>query len=720
MMRLIRELRRREVFRTLGLYVGLCWILIEASSILLPTFGAPDWVLRALVIAAVAGVPVAALLAWVFDYTGRRLELQSEASPVPALGQRKMDFVVIGVLTVALMFSVYLNVSGPSGQRIAAELDPVSVLIADFDNRTGDAVFDGLIEQALSIGVEQAPHVAFYNRLEARDLASRLQPNATGLRLDRARLVAVREGVDLVMSGAIEPDGGGFRLELRGVEPINGDLSFDVSVRADSRESVLEAVGALASAAREALGDQSSATSPSATAEAFTTASIEAARAYVDGIELAYDGRHEEAIARFRIATEIDGTFGRAFAAWAVSEFKLGRLDEAEAQWGRSLSLIGTMTERERLRTLGSYYVVATRNYPEAIETFSELVAKYPADAAGHNNLAVAFFQSLDFARAAYEGGRVLETFPASRLYRSNFALYAMYSGQFEVAAAEARALVRDDPSYGVGYLPLAIAALARGDIDGAREAYAGMSAATASELRQGAAALGLADLEIYVGELDEARARLLDGIQSDLSAGALLAAATKQIAFAETFAQTGEDGTAIEAANRALELSHASSIKVAAAIVFLESGDTGSASRLADELAADINSHNRAYAGMIRARLVSASGNAAEVIGALRQALDVADLWRIRYELGRAYLEAGYFAEAFDELRGCEERQGEGSALFLDDAPTFRYLADLPYWLARAQDGLGMREDAVRNYEAFLMRRSQGALAADARARLE
>ena len=65
MAKFIRELRRREVFRTAGLYVGVAWILIEAASIFLPAFEAPDWVLRAMIIAAVDGLTVEIVLAWI-------------------------------------------------------------------------------------------------------------------------------------------------------------------------------------------------------------------------------------------------------------------------------------------------------------------------------------------------------------------------------------------------------------------------------------------------------------------------------------------------------------------------------------------------------------------------------------------------------------------------------------------------------------------------------
>ena len=62
---LIRELRRREVFRTAGLYVGIAWIAIEGASVLLPAFDAPDWVLRALMFADVVDFVIEIVLAWI-------------------------------------------------------------------------------------------------------------------------------------------------------------------------------------------------------------------------------------------------------------------------------------------------------------------------------------------------------------------------------------------------------------------------------------------------------------------------------------------------------------------------------------------------------------------------------------------------------------------------------------------------------------------------------
>ena len=127
MHRFIRELRRREVFRTAGLYVGVCWIIIEVSSVLLPTFEAPEWAMRAIIIAAFVGFPIMLVLAWIYDVSAKGIEVQGDPTDtvVPPLGSRRMDFIVIGVLSVALVLSLYMNITGgPKSGAVLLLLSP--------------------------------------------------------------------------------------------------------------------------------------------------------------------------------------------------------------------------------------------------------------------------------------------------------------------------------------------------------------------------------------------------------------------------------------------------------------------------------------------------------------------------------------------------------------------------------------------------------------------
>ena len=94
--------------------------------------------------------------------------------------------------------------------------------------------------------------------------------------------------------------------------------------------------------------------------------------------------------------------------------------------------------------------------------------------------------------------------------------------------------------------------------------------------------------------------------------------------------------------------------------------------------------------------------GRRADAVDAFRAALGHADIWLARYHLGIAYVESGLYAEALSEFDKCDKRRGEATALFLDDLPTFRYLAPLSYWLGRAKEGLNVKGDAAEHYKAF------------------
>ena len=717
MQRFIRELRRRAVFRTAGLYIGVCWIAIEASSVILPAFDAPDWTMRAIIIAAFIGFPIMLVLAWVYEITDRGIVVQEETTDTVVIpfGGRRTDFVVIGLLTIALIFSVYLNVTLESGP--AEQPDPVSLLIADFNNATGDPIFEGTLEQTFGIGIEGASFVTAFNRTSAKQQVERLRP---GSKLDEegARLIAVREGIELVISGDISEKNGRYEFTVRAIEPVDGETIAAVQKTAKDRANVLTAVTEVTNEIREELGDTNIGEEMQRIVETFTAGTLQAAHDYTKAQVVAKDGDYEQAISLYRSALESDPNFGRAYSGWAVAAHHLGRSEEAEEVWEKALALMGTMTERERYRTLGTYYMVISGNFQKAIESFRELVDKFPADGAGHNNLAVAYFSTLDFESAMEEGHAVLEIYPNNHFYKINAALYAMYAGDFAAAEDQAREVIEADDSRYYARLPLAVAALARGDLDAAKAAYEAMVQTSESGASLGN--LGLADLEIYRGNYAEAIGMLNRGIAEDTKSGNQRAASMKNMALAEALILNGDpDIAAVAAIQSALDISSGLSQKVTAALHYLALGRVEPAQVIAGDLASDLQPQNRAYGTMIDGVIASMAGRHAEALDALTKAVQLSDFWLIRFELGRAYLRAGSFAEALDELSSCEKRKGEASAVFLDDQPTWRYVADLPYWRARAQQEIGMSHAARQSYQAYLDVRPEGALARDARERL-
>ena len=685
---------------------------------MLPAFEAPDWVLRALIVVAMVGFPVSLVLAWFYDITEAGVEVQAEATDTVVIpfGGRKMDFAVIGVLSVALILSVYMNIT--SGPDVEVQPEPLSVLIADFINATGDELFDNTLEQALQIGIESAPFITGYRRDAALKLASSVQP-VNALDEATARLVAVREGVKLVMAGSIEEENGGYTLYVRAVDPKGGEELFSVEVDAKDKLDVLSAVGTLAGDLREELGDKSLDREKLRASETFTAKNLEAAQAYARGQSLAYNAKYEESIEYFKKALEYDPDFGRAYTTLALSAGSLGRTDEAAEYWKKALELLGTMTDRERLRTLAIYYSRVTRNRDKAIEAYTELAEKYPADDAAHNGLAIQHFYTLNFDAALEAGGKLLKIYPNSVMGRSNYALYAMYASDFETAVAEAEKVRDLDPEYFKGWLPVAMKAMADGDDETARGAYDSMSGI--GFRGASTAALGLADLAIYNGDYDMARTILLQGIAEDEAANSQYFAATKYIALAESELAASNETAALEALETGLGFSSREAQSVPAALMYLRTGDVDKAREIAAGLSRQLQPKARAHGLLIDGLIAMENGEHVQAIDALSSAVELADLWLARFYRGRAFLEGGFFAEAMDDFLVCQERHGEATAVFLDDLPTYRYMATLPYWLGRAQEGLGMTADARENYTTFVGYRPGGdPLADNARQRLQ
>jgi tetratricopeptide (TPR) repeat protein len=720
MHKLIRELRRREVFRTLGLYVGVFWIIIEASSVFLPAFDAPDWVLRGIIIIAIVGLPVAAVLAWIYDISESGVHVQSDPTDtvVVPFGGGKSDFVVIGVLSVALGVSLYLNFSG--GRAVVVDsIEPVSILIANFDNKTGDELFDGSLEPALQIDIENAAFITGYRRDAARALASQWQSTDAVLDENTARLVALREGVKLVMAGSIEQKGKRYALSVRAIDPQNGEVLTAVSVDAEDKLDVFASIGTLASDLREQLGDASADRHESDSPAIFTTISLETAKAYSKAQTLQYEGRYEEAMQVYEQALEYDPNFARAWSGLAWSASASDKTEDAAEFWEKALATLDTMTERERLRTLGLYYSTVTRDVQKAIETFETLVAKYPSDAAAHDALAKQYLRSLDFDDALRERRVVLDLYPNSVLDRSNYAMYALYASDYETATTEALRVQELDANYYEAWIPIAMQALASDDPDGTRAAYQEMSETGGSATLT--ASLGLADVAMFVGDADTAIAAIRDGITAAETAGSQKFLSTLYIALADAQMLSGDSSAALATVDSALRVSSGLSTQVPAGLIAIDAGQREAAARIAAELGQSLQPQNRAYGKLLTGIIALQNKKYVEAIDSINGGIQFADLWLLRFWLGRAYLDAGYFAEALDEFTAAAARHGEATSIFLDDLPTYRYAATLPYWQARAQHELGMDEAARANYLTFLGRRNEDdALARDARQRVQ
>jgi tetratricopeptide (TPR) repeat protein len=722
MKQLISELRKRGVTRVAGLYIAVVWLLLQLSEILFPAFDIPDSALRIVLYVGIAGFPVAMVIAWFYEITDQGIQREEDIQQTGArrVGTGRTLYVAtLVILLAALGTSVYLNFQ-QAGEAPEVVPDNISVLIADMDNQTGDPIFDGSLEQALAIGIEGASFITSFARAQALTIAEQISPGAS-LDEARARLVAVREGIVLVLAGAITPDSGGFELALRAVDPQTGEMIAEADASADTKAEVLQAVGTLAAQIREALGDATLDDEGLTGNETFSAASLDAMQYYTQAQGLAQVGQDQQAAALYEKAIAEDPNFGRAYSGWALSAYNLGQADKATELWEKTLALLDGMTEREQYRTLGVYYTVVSRNYKKAIENYELLVENYPADAIGHNNLAVAYFLTRDFDNAAREGELVLNLYPGNPTFRSNSALYAMYAGDFAKARELSQQLLDVDAGYYKARLPLAMAELVEGNIEAARTAYQEMS--TAGDRAASLAGTGLADIALYQGRYGEAIELLQAPIAADEEQGNNFGLVKKLLMLGEAHLWRGEKEQALAAVERALALSGSRSDRLAAARIYLELGEIEPARALQQALAGDLASEARAAAALLEGGIQLAAGNIVPAVDALQDSLSRDDSWLTRLVLGRAYLLGGYHAEALSEFELCQSRIGEVTALYLDDSPSFHYSAPLKYWLGRTKQELGMTREAAGDLQAYLDSQQAAELddgtIADAQARL-
>jgi len=605
--------------------------------------------------------------------------------------------------------------SPPAGPK------PVSVLIADFENKTGDAVFDGALEQTFAIGLEGASFITLYDRGQARQLAGQLDPQAGG-RLEGAAaiLVSRREGVNVVVQAVIERDktGGGYTIRTRAVDPVSSDVLAENSETIPNKAGVLKAADILAGRLRASLEGVPVESIKEASKETFTTASLEAMKAYARAQDLTTAGKDEEAIKEYLKALEIDPSLGRAYAGLAVVYRNRGELDDARKYYDRAMGFLDQMTEREKFRTRGGYYFV-NRNYKKAIEEFGALRSQFPMDLAGLINLPLAYFYARDMPRAFEEGKKAVEAYPDRINPLYNLVWYAIAADRLDEAEAAAQKVIKLDSSFAEARVCLGLIRLMRGRSSEAAAEYRRLEGTDAYAASLGAA--GLADLALYEGRQDEARKILETAIAADLKNDLKAFATHKKLLLAEVLLSLGRPAEALKSVEDALAGTSNEALQYSGALIASRAGKKDRAQALAESLAAQPSPEPQAYSRLILGEIDLLKGSLPEAIKKFHEAQAQVDTWIGHVALGRAYLAAGQFIEASSEFESCLKRRGEAASVFQDDLPTLRYLPQIYYYLGRAQEGLKIAaaKDSYKKYLEIKILAAGDPLVEDAKRRL-
>ncbi len=297
------------------------------------------------------------------------------------------------------------------------------LILADFDNKTGDPVFDATLKEALSIQLEQSPVLQLVGDEEIHaDLRYLNQPTNQRITAALAREVGQREGIKAYIAASLVSLGNSYVISVDAFNCATGDPIARVQVEASDKNHVLPAVSTAANTLRAKLGESLASvqklTSPWMDV---TTSSLEAFHAFSLGEDAHRKGSDPEALVFYKQAVELDPNFAMAYARLGIAEASMGRINMEIEYLSKAYNLREHATERERL------YIEATLAYvkgdiPGTIAAYQSLLEAYPNDPAGLNNSANAFQTAGDPEKAIAYYKKLIATAPWDMVASDNLA----------------------------------------------------------------------------------------------------------------------------------------------------------------------------------------------------------------------------------------------------------------------------------------------------------
>jgi tetratricopeptide (TPR) repeat protein len=513
----------------------------------------------------------------------QRLKRDSESGQISASSSGTVTtfwkFAVPMLLVVLLVAGGLYYRSRQQSQHLT-EKD--TIVLTDFANSTGDAIFDDTLKTALSVSLRQSP---FLNVLSDSEVAKTLQqmthPLNTKLTPEIGRELCQRAGSKAYLVGSIANLGSEYVLGLKAVNCQSGDTLAQDQVTAASKEKVLDALGNAASKLRGELGESL------ATVKKFdlplaeaTTPSLEALKAYSLGWAA---GDLAAALTFHKRAIELDPNFAMGYRAVGNAYFGLGQTERANEYYTKAFELRERTSEWEKLAITADYHRIVTGDLDKAAQTYREWIGSYPRIGGVYGYLGLVLSVQGQYEKAVELTKENMRLVPDDPAPYSNLAGYYLALQHFD----EARNIIHEAQTRKLDEFPIHndLYALAFFGADSAAMAEQQQWLAGQPEAENFGLALS-ADTEAYHGRVGKARELTQRAVDSAVradnkEAGAVyFANAAVQQAAYEKFAE------AKDSAAQALKLAAASQgVKSEAALAFAMVGDTARAKALAQDL---------------------------------------------------------------------------------------------------------------------------------------
>lgn len=499
------------------------------------------------------------------------------AIATPPLSIRKFlvplaAFIVL--TTAATVFSAWRR----SGPRLT---DKDTVVLADFDNKTGDPVFDDTLRQGLSVQLEQSPFLELASQRTVSETLRRMgRPEGTRLTPDIAYEVCERISSKAMLTGSITSLGSQYVIGLSAVNCQTGRMLARTQEDAPGKEAVLKALDKAATSLRNQLGESLSSVQKYGTPlEEATTPSLEALKAYSLGLKTNLVEGNTASLPFYHRAIEVDPKFALAYVAMSVAYLNLHELQRASENARKAYELRERVSERERFDIDSHYYMTATGELEKAAQGFEMWKHTYPRDDSPYVDLGFVYAHLGNWQRSLDEFREALLLEPNDAVNYGNLAMgYMAFNRLQEAESVYSLAQQRSIESEFLLQARYWLAFL-RGDPSKMAQLV------SAAMGKPGSADLSLAtqaDTEAWYGRLENARELTARAMDSARLNDARERSATYQASAALRDAEAGYRKQARDEAARAMELAPSNrDVLAVSALALARAGDLTTAENL-------------------------------------------------------------------------------------------------------------------------------------------
>jgi serine/threonine protein kinase len=603
---------------------------------------------------------------------GRAAVTAAEGDLKPSTKSKRLRWLAVtgaATLAIALGVGTWLYFA----RNAHGLTDKDTIVLADFTNTTGDAVFDGTLRQGLDAQLEQSPFLSIISdqRMQQTLKMMEQKPDAK-LTPPVALQLCQRTASAAVIDGSIAQIGTQYLLTLKAVNCVNGESLASTEAQASDQNDVLDALGKASLDLRNKLGESLSSVQEYDTPLAdATTPSLEALKAYSSAEEVLYASGSAAAIPFYKHAIELDPNFAMAYA-------KLGRMYGDIGESGLAVDYTRKAYElRDRTSDVEKYFIssdfdaVVTGNVDKA-EQICELWAQaYPRSDLPHDLLSGGIYPTTgQYENAVEEGIKAVGLNPDFPVPYGNLIYAYISSNRLDEAKATYRQALEhkvDSPVFGLALYQIAFL---QNDAAGMEQQVAWSAGKPGT---QDVILSYEADAAAYSGRLKDAREFSQQAVDSADRSNEKEIAATYVAISGLREALFGNADEARQRASLALAGSAGRDVQYGAALALAFAGDNARAQTVNDDLAKRFPEDTLVqfnYLPTLRAKLALSRGDTSQAIETLRPAApyelgqstssfsDWTSLYPA-YVRGEAYLAAHQGSEAAAEFQEILEHSG-------------------------------------------------------------